>query len=912
MDNLNQQNNDVPNPSDIEMSQNADKQELENLKKKYTGSVGQNPNKLPEHQQWIIHNEVNEADQLKLLRSWDNARKTGDDSKFTEHYNALQKDKLLEFGGLAGEAALNASTIIGVGGLIKGAGALGKGAYTGLRGLFKSGAEKSIAKSTANGVEGVFKPQADNWAQLTTKTQSPFKSSTAESLAKTETAVEKKPSGLFGSLFKKTTAEEKAVVKGAENVATKKPGFFGKLGNAVGNTFGAVGNIATGLGSGIASMFGAGQGSQAGGSQGNLEHVSGEIIPVEPDFTSEIASHVSGGDMGETGESHFGSSDIAGKSISEILTKLYNITTQNRDILQEISKHTKESSELLAKSDEEKDISGVNALARAGHLHSASPVYGGSGHETHEEENKQGFLERLFSKDEDGTKKKNAILGKLSSLSKKGGAVLGKGAAILGAGAVASKLQGDSGLPTDQLDELIGIKPVEPRMPKTGGPGGKFSPEVEEAIQKAADETGMDVGYLRTMAKIESGGDPNASNKSGAKGLYQFIPGTAKQYGLSGKEFDAKESALAAAKLSKDNAAELQKHGIEATPEMLYLAHQQGVGGAVKLINAAKEGKSWDQLDSKLKRNMAANAGGGKSAKEFVDMWSERYKSKSGGPIETIPKLPQPAGIKRGRNIVDPDTGEIKNIVDGQTQTATKITPTEESASKLKVAADYVFGTQQTFSPTREQLNEFGVDIDAGSYNAKNINVLETPVELQSENTQEPNQVSPVSQVTDENGIPIIPQSEINKPVEIGTLESTGDHIRLSPSESQPQIESIEQQVQNAIPFNRIGDTEFLSPEQSMQNIEKDLGAKVSTIQEQPLSLEEAQSKIPEQGPNEIENLSKNVSNLAKIAAIPGSQPPSASPTPPIGGGGKKGKMLNVRNDDPVFLQMLYGNVRVV
>ena len=117
---MDNKSNDVPNPGNIQNNSDLDKKELEELKKKYTGAGGQNPNKLPEHQQWITHKGVSDSDQLKLLRSWDQAKQSGDDSKFKENYSSVQKDKLLEFGSLAGEAVLNASTVIGVGGLARG------------------------------------------------------------------------------------------------------------------------------------------------------------------------------------------------------------------------------------------------------------------------------------------------------------------------------------------------------------------------------------------------------------------------------------------------------------------------------------------------------------------------------------------------------------------------------------------------------------------------------------------------------------------------------------------------------------------------------------------------------------------------------------------------------------------------
>ena len=167
---------------------------------------------------------------------------------------------------------------------------------------------------------------------------------------------------------------------------------------------------------------------------------------------------------------------------------------------------------------------------------------------------------------------------------------------------------------------------------KTTGPTKKFSEGVEQAITDASKETGVDAGYMRTMAKIESGGDPNAKNASGAKGLYQFVPGTAKEYGIEGKEYDPKESALAAAKLTLANKKQLEGSGIEATPEMLYMAHQQGAAGTAKLSKMSRAGEGWDDLDNKQKSAMLSNGGKeGMSPSEFIAMWDKKYKKAAEG-----------------------------------------------------------------------------------------------------------------------------------------------------------------------------------------------------------------------------------------------------------------------------------------
>ncbi|WP_299830661.1 hypothetical protein [uncultured Roseobacter sp.] len=97
---------------------------------------------------------------------------------------------------------------------------------------------------------------------------------------------------------------------------------------------------------------------------------------------------------------------------------------------------------------------------------------------------------------------------------------------------------------------------------------------------------GLPSGYLDRTYQIESGGNPNAQNpNSSAGGGFQFIDSTAKAYGLTDKT-DLGASADAAARLAVDNKRQLQAVlGREPTSAELYLAHQQGGGGAAQLLS---------------------------------------------------------------------------------------------------------------------------------------------------------------------------------------------------------------------------------------------------------------------------------------------------------------------------------------
>lgn len=110
-------------------------------------------------------------------------------------------------------------------------------------------------------------------------------------------------------------------------------------------------------------------------------------------------------------------------------------------------------------------------------------------------------------------------------------------------------------------------------------------PGLDDAINASAAKYGIDPEYLRRTAQVESGGGRNLSNPmSSAKGPFQFIDSTAKQYGLTDPN-DPVQSADAAARLALDNKNALTKTlGREPTPGELYLAHQQGAGGAAKLL----------------------------------------------------------------------------------------------------------------------------------------------------------------------------------------------------------------------------------------------------------------------------------------------------------------------------------------
>jgi|GEM_PF-6752291 len=96
--------------------------------------------------------------------------------------------------------------------------------------------------------------------------------------------------------------------------------------------------------------------------------------------------------------------------------------------------------------------------------------------------------------------------------------------------------------------------------------------------------------YLRKLCQIESGCHINAVTGN-AVGIAQFMPGTARAFGLvvnSGRDdrLDPEKAMKATVKLAVSNIEMFQRNGFsidQITPEMVYLGHQQGGRKAVEL-----------------------------------------------------------------------------------------------------------------------------------------------------------------------------------------------------------------------------------------------------------------------------------------------------------------------------------------
>ena len=162
--------------------------------------------------------------------------------------------------------------------------------------------------------------------------------------------------------------------------------------------------------------------------------------------------------------------------------------------------------------------------------------------------------------------------------------------------------------------------------------------EIRSIIVDAAVRNGVDPHALTEIAGIESSFNPFSRNRnSSAGGLFQFVDTTARAYNLRDR-FDPAQASDAAARLMRDNTSTLrQTLGREPTAGELYLAHQQGAGGASKLL-ANPNARAVDVVGHDA---VVLNGGDASmTAGEFARKWTGKV---SGGGDYS--KLPSPSSV---------------------------------------------------------------------------------------------------------------------------------------------------------------------------------------------------------------------------------------------------------------------------
>ncbi|HEY5793415.1 MAG TPA: transglycosylase SLT domain-containing protein [Bosea sp. (in: a-proteobacteria)] len=205
--------------------------------------------------------------------------------------------------------------------------------------------------------------------------------------------------------------------------------------------------------------------------------------------------------------------------------------------------------------------------------------------------------------------------------------------------------------------------------------------DITDVIRGSFAKYGLDPNVGLRIANIESRMNPRAKNPvSSAGGLFQFIDSTAKGYGLADR-YDPTQASEAAARLTNDNRNLLkQKLGRDPTPGELYLAHQQGGGGALKIL------QNPDAPAASLVGTKAVIQNGGNQgmlARDFASLWQAKMDGTKppvfGGQVApSVPQTPEGAQIAAAGPIVAPTAAETPDLASAFTSALSQFTANQQ------------------------------------------------------------------------------------------------------------------------------------------------------------------------------------------------------------------------------------------
>ena len=226
-------------------------------------------------------------------------------------------------------------------------------------------------------------------------------------------------------------------------------------------------------------------------------------------------------------------------------------------------------------------------------------------------------------------------------------------------------------------------------------PGTPGAPSVAGAPGGATDMA----TYMKTVAMLESGGNPNAKagssngNYSSAGGLFQFLEssyeGVTGRKGSGAERYDPVKATEAMQKLTMMNKGQMEKGlGRGVSGEDLYMGHFLGAGGATKFLKA----KDQDPNQSAAKFDPAAAASNKsiyydqknnnreRSVAEVHSLMTEKYR-KQQAAIQSGQKLPDVVAGLTGTGTLAAGTSASPTASTLATPTAPVARPSYASAT---------------------------------------------------------------------------------------------------------------------------------------------------------------------------------------------------------------------------------------
>lgn len=233
---------------------------------------------------------------------------------------------------------------------------------------------------------------------------------------------------------------------------------------------------------------------------------------------------------------------------------------------------------------------------------------------------------------------------------------------------------------------------------------GTTSGYTDVSLSAAGAPYGVSGSYLARVHQIEGDG----TSSTGAKGPFQFTDSTAKQYGLK-DPFNPQQAADAAARLAADNRSALtSKLGRPPTDPELYLAHQQGAGGAAALLSnptlTAQQALMTTGMDAgAAARAIRVNGGDPNApASAFTGMWAAKFVGAPGAAV-AMRKASAMQDVLANPDLSDQARAHAISFVNQQ-MAAQKIAMEEDAASKKaasdKIQSDFVTQIIQGSDPS--------------------------------------------------------------------------------------------------------------------------------------------------------------------------------------------------------------------
>lgn len=264
----------------------------------------------------------------------------------------------------------------------------------------------------------------------------------------------------------------------------------------------------------------------------------------------------------------------------------------------------------------------------------------------------------------------------------------------------------------------------EGRLPTTEEISGAGEPAPVAPPVPQAGPRGFDLERVKAAIRgPEIGGEKNprtAVNRMGssATGPYQMIRDTfiglyQREYGVSEaaarqawntRRFDSDVQERLMDRLTLDNAAALQRAGIEADDGNVYLAHFAGIGKAIELLRAPPDAPVSAFFTAKAIRQNPTYLGGGKTVGEAIAI----IRGKVGDPAEPSPAPIDPALLMPELRNPDLDAERPSTpLIDEKALDEALPEPVQQLIDPLRAV---VTGTRTSLNRTAELASELGTD----------------------------------------------------------------------------------------------------------------------------------------------------------------------------------------------------------